>query len=280
MIRAGVRPSSGRATAAAACAYATKARRPLSPAILAARPRARYLLQTRERSANQAFRVGCEIAAFAESVLRFRRRRIGVRMWGVDRACPGPGRLERRRGRRRRSHGRRQFGWPCRRRHAIRALPARRTSADGAPCPALNLACGFGDSPRPECRHLWSCTNQGWREAQGSCADLTSFCPAAQPDGSVCTPINDPSQNGYCAYAGDVLCLCPCVGTRACGPGNWVCHSPPTTDGCPATAPNLGSACSAQGLQCSYGDPCDGYGTDLYCRAGTWQHGFVACTTR
>jgi hypothetical protein len=152
--------------------------------------------------------------------------------------------------------------------------------ADGAPCPALNLACGFGDSPRPECRHLWSCTNQGWREAQGSCADLTSFCPAAQPDGSVCTPINDPSQNGYCAYAGDVLCLCPCVGTRACGPGNWVCHSPPTTDGCPATAPNLGSACSAQGLQCSYGDPCDGYGTDLYCRAGTWQHGFVACTTR
>jgi hypothetical protein len=145
---------------------------------------------------------------------------------------------------------------------------------ENAPCPALNLVCSLGTSPRPECRDLWECTAGGWDERRHGCADLTSFCPPEQPDGSACAGIADPNDAGYCAYGG-VLCLCAC-GEDA-GPCPWVCHIPPTTAGCPPLVPNLGTPCSVQGTQCSYGDPCDGYGTDLYCRAATWQPGFIGC---
>jgi len=162
---------------------------------------------------------------------------------------------------------------------AVIGCPAQEPT-EGDPCPtAPSFSCWYGDSPRPECRDSWFCVSQKWQSARQGCAPLTDYCPAQQPDASTCSAIGDPNATGNCAYSGGVLCRCPCTGTpeNTCAPSQWVCYGPPTTPGCPQVLPNQGTPCSVQGTQCSYGNPCDGYGVGVYCRAGFWDHSQIAC---
>ena len=157
----------------------------------------------------------------------------------------------------------------------------------GAPC-AGQIGCSYGDSARPDCRDVFVCSTEGspsgafaWRRTRGACpAAPVGFCPAGLPaEGSECSPIDDPNKRVPCAYAGDILCSCPCrsLGNRCARPERWVCVKPPTTPGCPAVAPNWGASCPVQGVQCRYGDPCGGGGAVAFCRAGVWEQGNASC---
>jgi hypothetical protein len=159
---------------------------------------------------------------------------------------------------------------------------------DGSdPCAGEGLACWYGDSGRPSCRDIWSCISGKWKSVRSGCAQLPSgFCPMSEPDGGVpCEAVSDPSSRGDCVYGGGVLCACPCAqvvtdaGAFTCGPAQFVCYGPPTTPGCPPTAPNIGTPCSVQGTQCVYGNACDVDGLTVLCRAGFWSLGNAICPT-
>jgi hypothetical protein len=152
---------------------------------------------------------------------------------------------------------------------------------DGTSCTLDGGVCSYGSSARPDCRDLLSCESGTWQSDRAGCPTLPSgYCPQQQPTPSACTAIADPSMRGDCAYEGGVLCACPCVaapGTSTCEPSSWVCYGPPTAPGCPSSVPNRGTACSVQGANCVYGNPCDVDGIVLYCRAGVWDLGDAQC---
>jgi hypothetical protein len=158
---------------------------------------------------------------------------------------------------------------------------------EGAPC-LPTLDCSYGQSVRPDCRHRWNCgaSSPGgtgaWHAVSLTCPEApVGYCPPQQPTASTCTPMTNPNERADCEYPGNVFCQCACPYTPQ-NPGcasteQWVCYGPPTTPGCPAVVPNLGTACSVQGTQCAYGDPCDVGGLAVYCRAGIWEVGQAAC---
>ncbi len=160
---------------------------------------------------------------------------------------------------------------------------------EGAPCLRI-LDCSYGQSTRPDCRHRWNCVASGaggtaaWHAVSLTCPQAPAgYCPPQQPASSTCTPMTNPDERAGCEYPGNVVCQCACSNS---GPNlgcasteQWVCYGPPTTPGCPAVVPNLGTACSVQGTQCAYGDPCDVGGLAVYCRAGVWEVGQATCTT-
>ena len=152
-------------------------------------------------------------------------------------------------------------------------------------CATADLVCWYGDSGRPGCRDIWSCVSGQWSAARSGCVQLPQgFCPISEPDGDVvCDANTDPNLRGDCVYTGGVLCGCPCPttvtdgGTFTCSPSEFVCYGPPTTPGCPALTPNIGTPCSVQGVQCVYGNPCDVDGLSVLCRAGFWALGVSPC---
>jgi hypothetical protein len=167
---------------------------------------------------------------------------------------------------------------------ALASCPANEPR-EGDPCSGAGLVCGYGDSGRPDCRDIWECQSDAWHSTLSGCAQLPDgFCPTSEPDNSIaCQTSSDPSLQGDCVYPGGVLCDCPCVqtvtdaGAFICGPSQFVCYGPPSTAGCPAIAPNIGTPCAVQGVQCVYADPCDGLGAAVLCRAGVWSLGFANC---
>jgi hypothetical protein len=157
----------------------------------------------------------------------------------------------------------------------------------GDSCNATDLVCWFGDSGRPDCRNIWTCSSGAWSTNRSGCASIPDgFCPTSEPDGSVqCTANSDPNARGDCVYPGSVLCDCPCAqtisgsGAPICGSSHFNCYGPPATQGCPSNAPNIGTPCPIQGVQCVYGNPCDVAGIAVMCRAGVWALGAVVCPT-
>jgi hypothetical protein len=137
------------------------------------------------------------------------------------------------------------------------------------------MSCEYGDAVRPECRSGYWCSEEsGWLWAkQPDCEQPpVGYCPTTQPAATSC----DIATSGVvpCEY-GNTICVCPCGFPHVdnkCGPEVWRCDDPPTTDGCPAIAPNYGSPCSTQGLECSYGSVCD-WGYSLLCFRGIWVTG-------
>jgi hypothetical protein len=164
------------------------------------------------------------------------------------------------------------------------ACPANEPT-EGETCSGSTLTCWYGHSPRPDCRDIWGCTLGRWHATRQGCVQpRDGYCPASQPDMSTsCTGVSDPTASDECVY-GNVLCECPCVlsetdsGVLAfpCRPVHFACVPPPTTSACPSIAPNIGTSCTPQGVQCVYGDPClDGIA--VLCRSAVWSSGFANC---
>jgi hypothetical protein len=142
----------------------------------------------------------------------------------------------------------------------------------GEPCSAADgQSCTYGDSVRPDCRDQFSCLSGSWMSTGGTCEQFT--CPSAAPSsGDPCGATVE-----ECNY-GPTLCYCGCPGGLACeGPYEWSCADAPTTPGCPADAPNSGTACSAEGTTCSYGTSCTPDGVTAQCTNGFWQWQQVVC---
>ena len=156
---------------------------------------------------------------------------------------------------------------------------------EGDHCSGAGLVCWYGNSGRPDCRDIWECQSDAWHSARSGCAQLPDgFCPTSEPNNSIaCQTISDPNSRGDCVYPSGVLCDCPCAqtvtdaGAFICGPSQFVCYDPPSTAGCPAIAPDIGTPCVVQGVQCVYADPCDGLGAAILCRAGVWSLGIANC---
>jgi len=138
------------------------------------------------------------------------------------------------------------------------------------------LQCTYGTSVRPECRDQWICESGSWTTTKGGCVQPPAGdCPTTQPSSTtVCA-----TQGDVCTY-GDTLCLCDsCVeGPCMAGATRWQCAAPPTTTGCPPAVPNDGTACTASGLECSYGYTCSQTGALVDCTDGVWVwNTMVAC---
>jgi hypothetical protein len=117
---------------------------------------------------------------------------------------------------------------------------------NGKACAPVARMCTYGDAPRGECRPRATCVAGRWAAADGACAPAAdpSECPGLVPDATVACA----AAGQLCAYAGGVECVC--LG----GGAGWLCDTPRSPGaGCPATAPNAGTACTPP-TSCTY--PC------------------------
>ncbi len=149
--------------------------------------------------------------------------------------------------------------------------------AMGAPCDNEGLACEYGLDPRPGCRSHASCTNAAWQIAVSGCPPIpgpgVGGCPPAAPPGGLC-----PTDGLVCDMGADVICVCAqCAGGPCSMDPHWACGAPPTTAGCPAVAPELGSACESEGVVCTYGVCASVTSAGRRCEDGAWQDEPVAC---
>jgi hypothetical protein len=129
--------------------------------------------------------------------------------------------------------------------------PQLRTACQG------KLRCRYGDDPDPACRYNVSCKKDEWALTNNIDGCGWIQCPTAKPSSTDrCT--DSPATSGGCWWADGTYC--------ACGYGkNWKCYAPGLATGCPKTPPNSGSACTSQGLKCSY---CGLY--ENTCTSGVW----------
>jgi hypothetical protein len=132
------------------------------------------------------------------------------------------------------------------------ACPAQ-APADGTSCAQEGLNCEWGDDVRGDkCRSLGSCASHHWSVTtpdSSSCAPLQAIgmCPANTF--SACT------NNTTCTKEDGTSCRCtnsPPLSGATLDPPEWYC--PPRQDPgtCPASQPNLGTACQPDGAQCPY----------------------------
>jgi len=140
------------------------------------------------------------------------------------------------------------------------------------------VTCEYGDDVRPGCRMHATCPNGAWQIAVSGCPPLPgpgeSGCPASPPEsGSSCA-----SDGLVCDMGNETLCVCSaCSGPCSQFP-YWACSAPPSTPGCPPRAPALGSACTSEGLVCTYGVMCVApISAGRRCRDGAWVDEPLAC---
>lgn len=123
-------------------------------------------------------------------------------------------------------------------------------------CSRPGLVCQYGDDPRgDECRLRFECAGGTWNALPTGCPPIPAaqMCPATR-DAAEGTPCNP--DGAFCKY-GDLQCHCTaCPPSRpVCGPSTqpmWTCTAPQTTPGCPNAEPNLGTACTTEGVTCNY----------------------------
>jgi hypothetical protein len=153
----------------------------------------------------------------------------------------------------------------------------------GDPCSAEDLLCGYGDAPTPRCREYYRCQNGGWTKDpsldQYPCV-MNTNCPDMAENLSACTL---ETAGVPCAYPG-LLCFCATGKNSQPGArGYWNCYGPPMNSDCPATLPNIGEGCAAQGLECHYAvDGCSAPPhSTVFCREGAWEDGeALICSLR
>ena len=100
------------------------------------------------------------------------------------------------------------------------------------------------------------------------------MCPSsrASAQGNPCSP-----DGARCSVENGLVCVCSCqspgspVGRicTATDPKTWYCEAPNPNPSCPPALPNLGTACSSEGLSCAYA--C-GNGSRV-CSDGVWVKG-------
>ena len=145
-----------------------------------------------------------------------------------------------------------------------------------SPCEGAGLECTYGHELLALCRDRYVCNNGVWSPAPPIplCRPpSTTDCPATIPaSGSPCgsTPVGT-----YCEYP-DQFVVCHCLDMnclavcRMLDPPEWRCDAPPTTPGCPAMAPNQGTACNTPPLRCAYQGGACGGGILAECTDGKW----------
>ncbi len=145
--------------------------------------------------------------------------------------------------------------------------------------------CSYGTSPRIDCRMFFVCTFEGaangrsrWFQSRaGDCKQPPDgFCPVAPQPGQGCVVIANPGDRVPCTYPDNTMCQCIC-GRPCQQTGSWSCFAPPSGRGCPATPPNYGTQCPAQGIECRYANPCEPGGAVMFCRGGIWEQGDGMC---
>lgn len=138
---------------------------------------------------------------------------------------------------------------------------------DGAACtmPATPHypECTYGDSVVPGCRvsafcSLVSAGTSVW-SVSGTCYADPRCGVTAPKTGEGCTA------SGVCGYVDGALCECM---PSPDGP-RWQCYRP--EPGCPTFIPNAGSACTTEGLGCSYGPTVCAWGRHAACVSGRWR---------
>lgn len=163
---------------------------------------------------------------------------------------------------------------------------------DGTACPENGLTCSWGTDPRFGCRTQAICENDGngllWEIGTASCPEPPPVCPKKAPnptsDAGVFhqTKCTKKELGLTCVYDEVAYTCTRCSGT--------LCQSDPTwsvTDlaaHCPTDVPNLGAACTKEGLDCDYNECADSqfydlwaYGVGMRCTTGTWQGAAAPC---
>ena len=141
---------------------------------------------------------------------------------------------------------------------------------NGGECSApTGFHCTYGEQVRPECRHEWTCGDGGtWITTKGVClSPPADHCQFTEPPSGVCGQEGD-----VCVVGAATICQCSaCFGGPCMAPPPvWQCSGPPATSGCPMVVPNDGSACTSEGLECTYGNVCSASGALARCMSGLW----------
>ncbi len=134
--------------------------------------------------------------------------------------------------------------------------PAREPTA-GAVCLRDGATCEYGTDPRGDtCRTFASCTGGRWSVTKPNpmtCPPFTDagMCPKMAA-GTACT-----TSDAFCSLVDGRSCHCTnCVDgpvVNCTMEYLWRCEGLNTTMGCPAAAPDIGTACVVDGVMCGYG---------------------------
>jgi hypothetical protein len=134
--------------------------------------------------------------------------------------------------------------------------------------------CSYGDDPRFNCRPTATCTDGGtWTVGDAGCGPAPT-CPVAAPTTPVSCTIGE-----ICGYPDD-SCICSspckppvCFAVAPIAAPTFQCAKP--ADGCPPSAPNLGTSCPKNDVACNY-DACGG-GVSIRCADGVWKRNPLLC---
>lgn len=139
--------------------------------------------------------------------------------------------------------------------------------------------CEYGSDPRIYCRTSYTCVDMGaggarWQDPGGpdcppppvgDCPPTPTATGECKPDGLVCI------------YSEGAQCACSSCTGGPCGQiAYWACSPPPPTY-CPGQAPNVGQACSEEGVVCNYGSCSGGTVAKRICQDGVWVDEPVPC---
>jgi hypothetical protein len=153
---------------------------------------------------------------------------------------------------------------------------------NGAACTAEGLTCEFGGAGVDRLCSTQAICLKGtsgvatWQVTLpapgcvGTPDQNPAACPATfttLPTGSAC-----PQQGLACVYTQGMCGCVTCFGDSGVTNQNeWACDVFPAPTGCPVPRPLIGSACTQEGLTCSYGEQCGVVGgPDLGCQGGRW----------
>lgn len=149
-------------------------------------------------------------------------------------------------------------------------------------CEHEGLTCSYGDASDLYCRSAFQCVSKAWVIPEpkvvfdGVCeAPPPTWCPSEQMAGEQCDVIG--ATNPSCEYGeGPELVRCYCQAfSSGTSVGAWFCYGPPADTRCPAEVPQLGSSCSAQGVECTYAPlDCTRHPhSSVFCFDGQWEVG-------
>ena len=147
------------------------------------------------------------------------------------------------------------------------------------------VECTYGDDVRFACRPDFACIGGAWTVQEPMPEHTCTTPPPASCPATLKAAGNAdcPVVGAVCAY-GPSACVCnQCTGgCPATADGGirvtWECDEPPSTPGCPAAAPNYGTACGAKVVTCDYGNCYAGTWMEAKCVGGLWRRTDNACT--
>jgi hypothetical protein len=138
------------------------------------------------------------------------------------------------------------------------------------PCATVGLSCEYDYDQDITCSAFAYCDVERYWRGEGALAGTT--CPSPGPGAEGC-PSNyaDVSAGQPCAIPATACAysqgLCSCA-IEFDASVSWECEAP--GPGCPEPRPKLGTACTPEGLACTYGTCRSGDSAQLVCLNGSW----------